>query len=71
MNGCTQYKEATVNIFFEPDHVGCAWCPILETYARKQCRRTGEYIVDDRVVGRWCPLVFEHQEESTEELPFY
>jgi hypothetical protein len=30
---------------------------LLETYARKQCRKTGEYIIDDRIVGGWCPLI--------------
>ena len=53
----TDYEKRTVDIFFEPDHVACAYCPLLETYARNQCRRTGEYIVDTRyTVGRWCPL---------------
>ena len=55
-NEVLEYEAATVTIFFEKDHVACQYCPLLETYARKQCRRTGEYIVDDRVVGGWCPL---------------
>lgn len=54
---CTSYIKTTVDIFFSGDTVCCARCPLLETYARKQCRKTGEYIVDDRVVGGWCPLV--------------
>lgn len=54
---CTSYITRTVDINFTGDTVCCARCPILETYARKQCRRTGEYILDDRVVGGWCPLV--------------
>lgn len=62
-DGILEYAEFTVSIFFEPEHIGCAWCPLLETYARKQCRRTGEYIVDDRVVGRYCPLVFQKGED--------
>ena len=61
-NGVLSYAEASVSIFFEPEHVGCAWCPLLETYARKQCRRTGEYIVDDRITGRYCPLKFKEGE---------
>ena len=56
MNGVTEYERTTVEIFFEKDQVCCAYCPLLETYARKQCRRTGEYIVNDRGTGRWCPL---------------
>lgn len=56
-DGFLKYTEATVSIFFEPDHVACAFCPLLETYARAQCRRTGEYIIDTRyTVGRYCPL---------------
>ena len=56
-DGVLAYTEATVSIFFEPDHVACAFCPLLETYARAQCRRTGEYIIDTRyTVGRYCPL---------------
>ena len=52
-NGTIEYLKATVDIFFEPDHVACQYCPLLETYARAQCRRTGEYIVDTRfTVGR-------------------
>lgn len=53
----TEYTKATVEIFFEPEHVACRYCPLLETYSRDQCRRTGEYIVDPRfTVGRFCPL---------------
>ena len=56
-NGCTEYVEATVSIFFEPEHVSCQFCPLLETYARNQCRRTGEYIIDTRfTTGYYCPL---------------
>lgn len=60
-NGCTTYTKRWVDINFtgEPEEVCCARCPLLETYARKQCRRTGEYIVDDRFVGFWCPLAEE------------
>lgn len=56
-DGVAEYTEATVSIFFEKGHISCAYCPLLETYARDQCRRTGEYIVDKRfTVGHWCPL---------------
>lgn len=58
-NGCVDYIRTTVELFFEHDHLDCAHCPLLETYARKQCRRTGEYIIDDRTTGHWCPLVKE------------
>ena len=57
MNGNADYIKATVDIFFELEHLACAYCPLLETYARPQCRRTGEYIIDTKfTVGRYCPL---------------
>lgn len=63
-DGVLEYTEATVSIFFEPDHVACAFCPLLETYARAQCRRTGEYIIDTRyTVGRFCPLQIKEEHE--------
>ena len=55
-NGCDTYTTRYVAIHFAGTEVCCARCPLLETYARKQCRRTGEYIADDRGVGYWCPL---------------
>lgn len=55
----TYYTTATVEISFPEDRVCCALCPLMETYARKQCRRTGEYIVDDRTIGYYCPLNFD------------
>lgn len=54
---CLSYVKRTVEIPFSGDTVCCARCPLLETYARKQCRKTGEYIIDDRIVGGWCPLI--------------
>lgn len=64
-SGVTKYVEATVSIFFEPEHIACAYCPMLETYARNQCRRTGEYIIDTRyTVGRYCPLIMEGENEE-------
>lgn len=53
---CTAYVCATVDLYFEPEHMDCAHCPLLETYSRNQCRRTGEYIIDTRSIGAWCPL---------------
>lgn len=55
-----EYVKGTVDIFFDPDHVACKYCPLLQTYSRDQCNRTGEYIIDSRItVGRYCPLIFE------------
>ena len=62
--GVSGYTRTTVEIFFPEDRVCCEFCALLETYARKQCRRTGEYIVDTRYRGYWCPL---NIEEKTEE----
>lgn len=61
-NGTTEYAHATVDIYFEKEHVACAYCPLLETYSRPQCKRTGEYIIDTRyTVGNWCPLEIEEE----------
>ena len=63
-NGVTEYKKLSVDIFFEPEHIACQFCPLLETYSRNQCRRTGEYILDTRVtVGRYCPLYEKEEHE--------
>ena len=42
----------------------CDLCPLLETYARRQCRRTGEYILDTRGVGYECPLRIEEEDDE-------
>lgn len=65
INGVAEYVEATAHIFFEPEHIACNYCPVLETYARNQCRLTGEYIIDPRyTVGRFCPLRMEEKHEE-------
>lgn len=58
-HGVSNYQRAAVDIFFPEGHVCCDLCPLLETYARKQCRRTGEYIFDSRTTGLSCPLHFD------------
>lgn len=55
-SGVFRYQRAAVDIYFPDGHVCCDLCPLLETYARKQCRRTGEYILDSRTTGLNCPL---------------
>ena len=55
-DGVQFYAEATVKIFFPNGTVCCDLCPLLETYSRKQCRKTGEYLIDTRTIGYWCPL---------------
>jgi hypothetical protein len=61
-SGVRRYTKATVEIFFPNEKVCCDLCPLMETYARKQCRRTGEYLLDTRVVGYDCPLKFTEEE---------
>lgn len=64
-NGVAYYTTATVPIHFPEGNVCCDLCPLMETYARKQCRRTGEYLLDTRVtVGYECPLIFQGQEDN-------
>lgn len=63
-NGVTSYIHANVTINFPDGHVCCDLCPLLETYARKQCRRTGEYLLDTRGIGYECPLQFEEETNS-------
>lgn len=58
-----EYTKATVEVYFEKGEESCKFCPLLETYARNQCRRTGEYIVDTRGRGRWCPLIMEEDDK--------
>lgn len=60
-SGVKYYTAARVRIFFPEDRVCCGFCPLLETYSRKQCRATGEYILDDRTFGRLCPLEIEEE----------
>ena len=65
MSGTTKYTAAKVTIFFEPEHVACCYCPLLETYARNQCRRTGEYLIDTRfTTGMYCPLEIEGRDNG-------
>lgn len=62
--GVQNYIKAEAEIFFPEDHVCCKLCPLLETYSRRQCRRTGEYLYDAQVIGYYCPLKFEEVENE-------
>ena len=64
MNGCLKYTEATVTIYFPEGHVCCDLCPLMATYSRKQCCRTGEYLLDSRTVGLWCPLEIKEKNDD-------
>ena len=66
-NSCLWYTEAQAKIFFPENKVCCEFCPIMETYARKQCRLTGEYLADTRTIGYMCPLKFIEKQEATNE----
>ena len=63
-SGVRYYTKATAEIFFPENRVCCEFCPLMETYARKQCRRTGEYLADTRTIGYYCPLQFETEENN-------
>lgn len=64
-NSCTQYIKATAEIYFpETEGVQCKLCPFLETYARKQCRMTAEYLADGYLIGGMCPLIIKNKEEN-------
>ena len=65
-NSCLWYTEAQAKIFFPENKVCCEFCPIMETYGRKQCRRTGEYLLDTRTIGYNCPLKFIEKQEANE-----
>lgn len=64
-DGVRWYTAATVDIFFPDGDACCALCPLLETYSRNQCRRTGEYLRDTKAArGYLCPLKFEEEEHG-------
>ena len=66
-NSCLWYTEAQASIYFPEDYVQCSKCPCLETYARNQCRLTGEYLVDTRTIGYQCPLKFIERNDTDKE----
>lgn len=67
-NSCLFYTRATVDINFPEGHVCCALCPMLETYSRLQCRRTGEYLLDSKGHGMYCPLNLEDEHGESGDL---
>ena len=56
-NSCTDYELTIARIPFWDGPVRCDICPCMETYARKQCRLTGEYLGDTKRRGYLCPLI--------------
>lgn len=63
-HGVTEYTAAHVTVYFPKGHEQCSLCPLLETYSRNQCRASGEYLIDTRGRGMWCPLVMEERDEE-------
>lgn len=63
-NGVYEYTKATADIFFVKGEERCKYCPMLQTYSRPYCQRTGELIVDTLGRGIWCPLNFDDGGES-------
>lgn len=61
-----KYDSATVTIYFPEGRGCCQFCPLLETYSRNQCRRTGEYIADTRGRGMFCPLEWREDDGNME-----
>ena len=63
-NKCTKYVSASLVVHFpEEEGIQCKLCPCLETYARKQCRLTGEYLADGYLIGGLCPMNLIEEEE--------
>lgn len=61
----THYITVHVPIHFPAEEgIQCKLCPCLETYARKQCRLTGEYLADGYLRGGLCPLDFKNKEDN-------
>ena len=56
--------EIKVTLRFDPRAVDCLHCPLLETYARKQCRYTGEYIVVEKATGVFCPFKLTNEQRD-------
>lgn len=62
--GVSRYIKTSVEIYFPEGHMSCNLCPLLETYSRNQCRRTGEYLLDTRIIGAHCPLEIIDEEDE-------
>ena len=65
-DGVRKYTTGTVEIHFPEGHVCCDLCPLMQTYSRKYCSRTGELLLDSRTIGWECPIQF--KEDNDEQL---
>ena len=65
MSGTTEYERRWLPVWFPKGFVFCELCPALETYARRQCRRTGEYLLEGKrgeiTFGGRCPLLTDEE----------
>lgn len=61
-NSVEHYKSGTVSISFPDGDVRCQLCPLLETYSRRQCRMTGEYLAEGYLIGGLCPINFNEED---------
>ena len=57
-------STATCEIYFAKGEENCRFCPLLQTYSRNQCMKTGELIVDINGRGYHCPLKFEEDDNA-------
>lgn len=66
----TRYIHTVAEIWFPDTEKGihCDACPVLETYARKQCRLTGEYLADGYLIGGKCPLIIIEEDGSGRDM---
>lgn len=48
--------ECRVSLFFKAGHIECNFCHLLQTYDRRECRRTGELLLPGQLRGMYCPL---------------
>lgn len=58
-NGVEFYSHGVAHIYFANGNKCCDLCPMLETYSRKQCRLTGEYLSSISTncnTGGLCPI---------------
>lgn len=65
-DGVRSYTRAVVDIYFTEGEERCKYCPMLQTYSRPYCQRTGELIVDTLGRGMYCPLKFDDKKEENE-----
>lgn len=52
-----EYHYYVAKIVSYDGPIRCDNCPCMQTYSRKQCELTGEYLGDTRRPGYLCPLI--------------